>query len=131
MREMRRPVVDPYADLPRSVFDQIDRLTKSASRLTIGMIVSIFIPAGFLFVIGLGILRIIQDRELCHQFPILRDPSSAFPDKTKTELKTLAITMRSLEKVISFSAARKAYWIAVIFPVVLLGGLFGLIACLK
>jgi hypothetical protein len=113
-------VIDPYANLPQSVLDQVDRLTKSASRLTLGMIVSIFIWAGFLFVIGFSILRIVQARKLCWQFPILVAPGSAFPGKTKKGIATLAITMPNLDKMITFSAARKTYWIAVVLAGVML-----------
>ena len=126
MTDAENSKINPYNDLSQPVLDQIISLNKSASRLTTGMIVSVFIPAGFLFVIGLGILRIVQAKKLCQQLPILKDPESLFPGKTKADMKILAMTSPNLRKVIEFSAARKAYWIAVLFPFILVGGLLGL-----
>lgn len=115
-------VVDPYAGLPRPVVTDLERFAKGASTITAATAISIFIPVGFLFVFAFGVLRVIQTRHLVKQFPELASPMDHFPGKQKSEVKTIAQRHENLKKVLEFTQARRAYWVAAVFPVALIAG---------
>ncbi|GEM_PF-5121634 len=118
-----KPYRDPYQGLPKPVLDELDRLVQSASRINLGMILSIFFPAGFLFVLGFGVLRVVQASRLVKQFPVLDKPVSRFPGKKASDFQVIAMSNENLKKVLQFSDARKAFWVAAVFPVVLYGSI--------
>jgi uncharacterized integral membrane protein len=115
-----------YQDLPEGVVTEVERLNTSASNLTIGMIVSLFFPAGFLFVFAFAIARIVQSKALLRRHPELSDPIAIFPGKTKAEVKRVAESNSNLTKVLEFSQARKGFWVVIFAPLIIVGICVGL-----
>ena len=115
-----------YQDLPEGVVTEVERLTKSASNLTIGMVVSLFFPAGFLFVLAFAIARIFQSKALLKRHPELANPHERLPGKTKAEMKSLAESNPNLSKVLEFSQARKGFWVVIFTPLIIVGICVGL-----
>jgi len=120
----------PYDDLSESILDEVTKLNKSASTLTVGIMISLFVPAGFLFVFGFGIWRLIQASKLKESCPELDSPYSKFPGTKKSEVKKIALEHINLKRVLEFQDAHVAFWISAILPVVYIGGILGLIAFL-
>lgn len=119
-----------YQNLPDGVITEIERLNKSASNLTIGMIISLFLPAGFLFVVAFAIVRIVQSKGLLKRHPELASPRKLFPGKTASEMKGIAESNENLRKVMEFSQARKGFWVVIFAPVVIVGICVALFAML-
>ena len=124
------PAPFPYDDLPAGLLDEIDRFNKAAFILTIGMAVALFVPVVFLFEIGFGIVKIVQSSMLTRQFPGIKHPMEKFPGKMKTEIKQLSFVHANLKRVLDFSQARKAFWVATLFPILLIGALIGFLLSL-
>lgn len=117
------PSMDPFAGLPQSAMDRMDQVIRSASILATGLLVSIFFFPGFLFILGLVIIRSVQARSLLRQFPMLGNPYLCFSGKTKREVNAMAKTLPHLKKALEFSAARRSYRVAVLFFILLCAGM--------
>jgi hypothetical protein len=115
-----------YRDLPEAVVTEVGRLNKSASNLTIGMVISLFFPAVFLFVFAFAIVRILESKALLKRHPELSHPHLLFPGKTKEEVKTSAESNPNLRKVLEFTQARKGFWVVLFSPFLIAGICVGL-----
>lgn len=112
--------------LPEGVIAQVERLNKSASNLTIGMVISLFFPAAFLFVFAFAIARIVESQALLKRHPELSHPHLLFPGQTKEEVKTIAESNANLRKVLAFTQARKGFWLVIFSPLLITGICVGL-----
>lgn len=112
---------DPYCNLPDPLVEELTRMAHSAKRITTAMVVAIFIPALFVFVMGFALLRIIQSKRITSKYAQLINPYAQFPNLSKSEVKDISLEHRNLKAVVEFRDARVSFWIALVFPVAFVG----------
>ncbi|GEM_PF-4603767 len=111
--EPHKPIVlpDSFHDVSLEVIKKMGRISISASLFTHGILLSLLFPLGFILILILAAIMLIQAHALCREFPCLKHPMQAFPDNTRSEVRSFATKNLKLSRILEFSVTRVGLWV--------------------